>query len=690
MIFTYTSLAAGFVSLAVAQQVPNITYDYVIAGAGTAGLLLGVILSENPNVTVAILEAGSDGRSNPNITNPQRRGTIQMTEYDWAFSSTPQPGLYDNGTGGIQPVPRGKTPGGTSAMNWMIHNTDSRVQLDIWESILGLTGWNWDTLSTAFRESETMYAPPANMSKYFKYDASVHGGNGYIQSAFQRSVLSLFPDYLEPTLLNAGYQIPPDRNDGNAVGAGFLPLALQPSDYTRSYAGSVYTGVQRNRSNLHMETNAQVTGIDWGSTTGNVTASGLRYINTGGNRSNTTQHIRGREIILSAGCIQSSQILELSGVGNPAILDPLGIKSIVNLTNVGEGLRDPPMMNYLPISFGVNSTTTFTGAEYIQNFIQLESAKDMLSPADYAAASSWLNSTERIEGVRDAQLKVFKNLWFGEQPLIEMAWQFAFQNVTPYNLIPLSQGSVHINSSDPLAMPAIDPNYNRINATINGTSVPWDMWFLAKAAQNYQTKLATTSPMKNLITWSDPPYNLPFEDYYPHIFNRTGSSQHLTGGNPMLPQTEGGVVDTNLLVYGTQNVRIVDGSVFPYQPSAHPMGLTYALAVMAARILERRPGAGGLTETEVLPASNSSANATASWGGGTAMVPAATPGSRAPEGASSVGGASASATGAGASATASASAGAIGQATSVASSIEMTGVLAAICMMVLVSGLMAL
>ncbi|KAK5130020.1 hypothetical protein LTR08_002536 [Meristemomyces frigidus] len=527
--------------------------------------------------------------------------------YDWQFMTTPQPGLYPNGTEGAQPVPRGKTIGGTSAMNWMIHNEDSRIQLDIWESILHLSGWNWDTLSTAFRESETMYAPPPNESQYFKYDAAYHGSNGPIQSIFQRSVLSLFPQYLEPTLLNAGYQIPPDRNDGDAVGAGFLPLAIDPHTYTRSYSGSAYTAVQ-GRPNLHVLTHAQVTGIDWASTSGNVTAAGLRYVSNAGDP-NTTQHVSGREIIISAGCVQSSQILELSGVGNPAIINPLGIQTVVNLTNVGEGLRDPPMMNYLPISFGVN--TTFTGGEYIQNFIELESARNMLSPADYTAASQWLNSTTHLDGVRDVQLAVFKELWFAEQPLIEMAWQFSLSNVTPYNLIPLSQGNVHINSSDPLAMPAINPNYNRINATINGTEIEWDMWFLAKAAQTYETRLATNIPMKNIITSTDPQYDLPWDQYYEAVFQRTGTSEHLTGGNPMLPLEDGGVVDSELKVYGTQNVRVVDGSIFPYQPSAHPMGLTYAVAVRAARILQQSRTGGGLTFTEQLPASNASANATA-------------------------------------------------------------------------------
>lgn len=263
-------------------------------------------------------------------------GTIQHTEYDWQFETIPQPGLFENGTEGAQPVPRGKVIGGTSAMNWMIHNTDSRVQLDIWESLLGLDGWNWETLSTAFRESETMYAPPNATAQYFKYNPAVHGGTGPIDSIFQRSVLSLFPDYVEPTLLNAGYKIPADRNGGNAVGAGFLPLAIAPENYTRSYSGSAYTAAQ-SRSNLHLIHNARVAGIEWSSTAnGSATASGLRYVNTLDNSSSATRHLSAREVIISSGCVQSSQVLELSGVGDPSILQPLGIDVVVDNENVGK------------------------------------------------------------------------------------------------------------------------------------------------------------------------------------------------------------------------------------------------------------------------------------------------------------------------------------------------------------------
>ncbi|KAI4601327.1 hypothetical protein KJ359_012518 [Pestalotiopsis sp. 9143b] len=602
--------------LAALGAAQNATYDYVIVGAGTAGLLLAVVLSENPEISVMVLEAGGDARGTPNVTDPERRGTIQHTQYDWGLETTLQPYLYDNGTGGSQYVPRGKTLGGTSAMNWMIHNEDSRVQLDIWESLLNLTGWNYASMAAAFRRSETMYAPPAYEARYLPYEAADHGGAGPIRSTFQRSVYTLYADYVQPSLEASGWPKAHDGNDGDATGPNFLPLAIDPSNYTRSYAGSAYTAVQH-RPNLQVQTNKYVINILWSSTTGNATASGVQYIDTGGNNSNG--QVCARHVILSAGIVQSPQILQHSGVGDPLVLSPLGIKTIVHNENVGTSLRDPPMMNYLPISFQINETTAeaanLTGSQYIQNLVDLEPASIALARDDYDAASAWLNATDSIPGLPDAQFAVFKELWYTEQPLIEFAWQYKVANVTPYNLVPLSQGTVHINSSNPMDPPAINPNYNAVNATIGGQEVAWDMWFLAKAAQHYATVLATAEPMAGLVTGTIPDYRLPFDQWYDAVFEQTGSSQHLTGGNPMLPMKAGGAVDAGLLVYGTTNVRVVDGSVFPYQPSAHPMGVTYALAVRAASILQQLEGGGGLTQTTQLPVRNASASVVAVFPG---------------------------------------------------------------------------
>jgi choline dehydrogenase-like flavoprotein len=102
-----TALLLTAAATAIAQDTTQV-YDYAIAGAGTAGLLLAIVLTEDPSINVAILEAGSDGRTNPNITIPELRGEIIDTEYDWAYYSTIQPGLYENRS---QPVNRGKTIG---------------------------------------------------------------------------------------------------------------------------------------------------------------------------------------------------------------------------------------------------------------------------------------------------------------------------------------------------------------------------------------------------------------------------------------------------------------------------------------------------------------------------------------------------------------------------------------------------
>ncbi|CAD0108594.1 unnamed protein product [Aureobasidium uvarum] len=577
MLRLVASLLLATAATAIAQNTTQV-YDYAIAGAGTAGLLLAIVLTENPSINVAVLEAGSDGRTNPNITIPELRGDIIDTEYDWDYYSTVQPGLYRNRS---QAVNRGKT-----------------------------IGWNWETLSTAFRESEMFFAPPANASSAEDPDPANHGYSGYICSTLQRSVLSLLSDYVTPALLNAGYAVPGDRNGGNVTGAGFLPLAICPGNYTRSYAGSAYTAVQ-DRKNLHLYTNAQVTNISWASTSsGNITARGLNYVDTSGRTSNISLSIQADEIILSAGIAGSPPILERSGIGNPDILMPLNITPLVNLSSVGTGLRDPLMMQYQPLQY--NFSVEFTGGEYAQNYIDLRPAQDVLSPSDYNAASTWLNSTASIPGLEDAQFTVFKHLWYTRQPLIEMAWQYSSTQSMPYTLVPLSQGTVHINSSDPMAAPVINPNYNSVTAIIGNETVPWDLWFLSRASQFYINELASSAPFSDVLTKTDPDHNLSPADYQQAVFERSGTSQHLTGGLPMLSRAAGGAVDAKMLVYGTRNVRVVDGSIFPYQPSAHPMGLTYAMAVHAAKILQQIKGSK-VTYTEEPARSNSSSNATASF-----------------------------------------------------------------------------
>lgn len=547
------------------------TYDYVIAGGGTSGLLLAVALTANPNITVAVLEAGRDGRQDQRITVPENEGSIEGSEYDWQLKTVPQQNMYNKP---VQPVNRGKVLGGTSAMNYMIWNRASEVEYNTWDSILGNTGWNWDSISAASKASEHFFAPIPDVPAA-TYNLSYHGTSGPIHSTMQRNTYTMYTDHLIPTLKTLKVPIPTDRDGGNTTGAGPVPMSIDRDSYTRSYSAAAYTAVQ-SRPNLHVITEATVTRIAWeaDATDGSKVARGLRYRNTSGGGSASTL-ILGRQVILSAGSMQTPQILEISGIGDQEILSPLGIKMTVDLPAVGTGLQDKITYSG-SFSFDVNN---FTGTQYVQTFLDYAPASRLLSSADLANFKQLLNSAKAGPTISQAAISILKRMVDTDQPLVEIGWFQAFTNV--YLLHPLSCGTVHINTTDPTASPVIDPSYN--GALINGTSV--DLWLLSKAISYMTMTLAKSAPFSNIGAKFSVDSSLSQSAIQSTVFQGLGIGQHWTGGAVMLPRAAGGVVNQNLLVYGTNNVRVVDSSIIPAVPGQHPMGLAYAIAIRAANIL---------------------------------------------------------------------------------------------------------
>lgn len=564
-------ILVGFLALTTVTTAQ--TYDYVIAGGGTAGLLLAVVLTEDPNVTVAVLEAGGDGRQDQRITVPEKEGSIVGSEYDWQLTTVPQQSMYNKP---MQPVNRGKVLGGTSAMNYMIWNRASRVEYDAWESILGNTGWNWDSLSAASKASEHFFAPTSSVPAA-TYDLSYHGMSGPVHSTMQRNTFSLYTDYLIPTLKILKVPIPIDRDGGNITGAGPVPLSIDRDSYTRSYSAAAYAAVQ-DRSNLNVITEATVARIAWGAEAadGSKVARGLRYRNTSSSSSASTL-ILGRQVILSAGSIQTPQILEISGIGDPKILSPIGINTKVNLPAAGTGLQDKITYSG-SFSFSINN---FTGTKYVQTFLDYAPASRLLSAADLATFRQLLNGAKAGPTMSQAAISILKRMVETDQPLVEIGWFQAFTNV--YLLHPLSCGTVHINTTNPTTSPVIDPGYN--SAVINGTSI--DLWLLSKAISYMTTTLAKAAPFSDINAKFSVDSSLSQSAIQNKVFQGLGIGQHWTGGAVMLPQADGGVVDQNLLVYGTNNVRVVDSFVIPAVPGQHPMGLAYAIAMRAASILSQ-------------------------------------------------------------------------------------------------------
>ena len=318
------------------------TFDYIIAGGGTAGLTLAARLTENPEITVGVIEAGIDRTDDPKVLTPGL--VVSMWEdpdYDWIFKTVPQ----IHGNGRIVGHPRGKQLGGSSAINFNYWTHASQQDIDDWGA-LGNPGWSWDDLFPYFLKSERYNAPPASYSEKIDtsfIDPALHGTEGPVQDSFPLFYDNFYAAW-EPTYKNLGLGPTGDPKGGLALGAYTTLLTLAPANASRSYAGNAYYKPNAARPNLQVLTGALVTKINFAQTEKQLVASGVTFIVDG--RSFNVK--ASREILLCAGTFQSSHLLELSGIGDAKLLSSLGIDSVYDNSNVGENLQDHIL---LPLGF---------------------------------------------------------------------------------------------------------------------------------------------------------------------------------------------------------------------------------------------------------------------------------------------------------------------------------------------------
>ncbi|KAF8606521.1 alcohol oxidase [Ceratobasidium sp. AG-I] len=554
--FGFVAVSFDLVNLGLARR-------YVIAGGGSAGLLLAVQLSTDPRVTVTVLEAGGSGYGNASIYDPRQRMSIMGTEFDWKFQSIPQSQLNNT----IIPVQRGKVLGGSSAMNALIMHRSGKYEYDLWES-LGNRGWNWNSFFKSWKDLETFHPPAANSSSVITYRKDHHGFTGPISTTLQTNVSSLFTDFVIPTMHSLGHAIADvDGEGGNATGAGFRPLAILPLNFTRSFSGSAYFHVE-GRPNLRVLTHAQATRITWKSRgKGLAVATGFEYVDLD---TGLTHSVNGTDIIVSGGAISTPPLLEYSGIGDPAPLQKYGIQPVVNLSAVGTDLQDHPAGG---VTFTWNRTVTH--GDDVNNYIDCEPAQAFLSSQEYETGLKMLS--KKPPGVSQRHFDVVKKMYINREPMFEYHWTGPFNYTVTFLLHPLSHGSVHINSSDPLAPPTIDPQI---------LAADFDTWLFSKGIKYLARNITNTPPFNQVVGSIDIPDSVVTDnDWLAAARAGVRSGQHFTGGCAMLPRKDGGVVDTNLLVYGTKNVRVVDVSVVPFQTGGHTMNAAYGIAQRAYEIL---------------------------------------------------------------------------------------------------------
>ncbi|EKM52185.1 uncharacterized protein PHACADRAFT_128404 [Phanerochaete carnosa HHB-10118-sp] len=332
-------------SIANLQDVANKAFDYIIIGAGSAGLTLAARLSEDPAITVLVLEAGNANLEDPELLTPAKFSRhFGNTLYDWGHVTTKQRLFADK----VMPWARGKGLGGSSTINFMVWTKPSAEEINAVSSSLpsdierlGNPGWNWESYQKYSAKVENFIAPPEDQRMKFNlplYEGVVGRDGCYYPLVMQYCVINMLRMFE-----NAGLPEAPQPYGGDLTGY-FVPLNSHDCrTATRSSAATAYYMPVKDRANLTILTQALASKVVFSGSDHdqNLVATGVEFVY--GGQSYVAHSVR--EVIISAGTIKSPQILELSGIGRREILESARVQTKVNLPGVGENLQEHTMVS---------------------------------------------------------------------------------------------------------------------------------------------------------------------------------------------------------------------------------------------------------------------------------------------------------------------------------------------------------
>ncbi len=518
------------------------TFDYVIVGAGSAGCVLANRLSEDPGVTVAVLEAGPRDW-NPFIHIPA--GFIK-TFYDrsvnWCYSMEPS-----EGSGGRRVfAPRGKTLGGSSSINGSIYNRGQRMDFDNWAQ-RGNRGWGYADVLPYFRRMETWIDAEGRHG-----DPVYRGADGPLKVTEIDWRHPLCDAFIEGAVQH-GIPFNRDYNAGRQEGINYAQRTIHKG--RRVSAATAFLRPALKRPNLTVLTRAHATGI----VLEGKRAAGVRYLK--GGRGGEAREVRARrEVILSGGAYNSPQLLQLSGIGPGRLLQSLGIEVRHELAGVGENLRD----HYAP-RFVARVRNIDTINERARGWrLGLEVAnwltrrRGILSLSPTLVYCFW-RSTPEVE-TSDLQMTFTPASYKeGVQGQLE---DEPGMTVAAWQQRPESRGWVRATSADPLEPPRIQPNY---------LAEEEDRRVLL-AGMKLARKLLASKPLEPYYEREDfPGPDVRTDDELMAAARARGTTTfHPMGTCRMGPASDpGAVVDDRLRVHGLEGLRVIDASIMPMMLSAN-------------------------------------------------------------------------------------------------------------------------
>lgn len=537
------------------------SYDYVIVGGGSAGCVLARRLTEDPDISVCLLEAGGGGNSLlirmmlANIVNIQNEILGKPVRINnWAFETVPQQGL--NGRQGYQP--RGKALGGSSAINASLYIRGQQQDYDEWAN-LGNEGWDWNSVLPYFKKAEN-----------FQHGANdFHGNEGPLHVSDQQAPMGIVDAFLKAGA-NLQYRRIDDFNTGDQEGIGYGQVTQfhsQDKNGERCSAAAGYLFPAMNRPNLTVITHANVKRL----LLDGKRATGVLVNYDGQNRE---VHAR-REVLLCAGAFQSPQLLQLSGIGNGEDISAHGIDVVHDLPGVGQNLQD-----HLDFSLIFKTHTKET--------ISL-SALGLMKSSKAVARWFWDGKSSAATPVAEglAFLKTEPHL---DRPDIQIHFMPTIvdnhaRTVHRYygyschvcKLRPESRGSVFLKSRKPQDAPGIDPAFLKdprdLETMIKGVRMTRDLLMSPPMVDYMSGEVYGTETAVSDADWEH------------HIRERADTIYHPVGTCKM-GLDEMAVVDPELKVRGMEGLRVVDASVMPNLISGNTNAPTIMIAEKAADIIK--------------------------------------------------------------------------------------------------------
>ncbi|KEZ39529.1 hypothetical protein SAPIO_CDS9407 [Scedosporium apiospermum] len=581
------------------------SYDYIIVGGGQAGIVLASRLSEDPDVTVLVVEYGYFNNA-PSVLQPSSATSYQRN-VQFNITSVPQTEL----DGYKQSVFAACCVGGGSTINGMLLNRGSAADYDAWEA-LGNPGWGWEGLYPYFIKSQTLDEPnPASAEEFNITWGPESYGDGPIHvsfSSFQWPGVKI----QRQALIEAGAEAPIDGSGGDAYGVIWYPTALDNSTATRSYAVNGYWDPAKDRPGLNLLTGWRVDEVTFDE---DKHATGIVMRQRGVEDAERISVKSNREIVLAAGALHSPQVLQRSGIGPKWLLDEAGIDVLVDLPGVGSNLQDHAVSG-VSYQFTTNlelnpqdsmANTTFAqwaAKELAENHagpLRIATGNigglipfPVIDPEGYEALiEEYLDldlaphlpssyTEENIAGY-DAQRTVMADmLGRADNAFLELPLQAA-PGYSAVLIKVLSRGTVHLNPEDIYGEPIVDYfTYGMpIDKRIMRRVVKWVRKVHATDAMS-ELGPKEVSPGEDVVT---------DEEIDAWLTKSTScSTAHNSCSNPMMAREHGGVVGPDLLVHGVTGLSVADSSIMPIVPGAHICSTVYAIAEKAADIIKERHG----------------------------------------------------------------------------------------------------